>query len=176
LKKKLKNPNNPPSRPNRYDIPALLRRFPLWWLATSALLFLVIVLSASTQRRLAENLPPGLADNLMLGLTILFLISLGIFLRYWLMVAPRYVRRLEWDGEKILLHPQRGGVKDITWYQIAFVRVPRDTGEPISPYSSRLELHILYQASPYRVPWAWNDTTRAFIAALTEKGKKIEEI
>jgi hypothetical protein len=170
------NSNIIPPPANRYEIPAFLRQFPLLWLAGSALLFLVIILSASLQRWLSENLPPDIANNLMLGLLLLFLISLGIFLRYWLMIAPYYVRVLEWDEQKILLHTQRGGVKDFTWYQIAFARVPRDTGSPISPYDKRLELHILYKPIPYRIPWAWNDTTRSFITALREKEKKIEEI
>jgi|GEM_PF-5347799 len=169
------NPEKPPSLPNRYEIPAFLQHFPLLWFGASLLLFLFIAFGSS-QSWMTANLAAEAANKLMLGLTLLFLGSAIFFIRYWIVVAPYYVRAVEWDEEKLLLYTQRGRPKDFTWYQISFAKAPRDTGEPASPYSHRLLLHILYKPTPYRIPWTWDDTSRAFLRALREKEKKVEEI
>jgi hypothetical protein len=160
---------------NRYEIPAFLQHFPLMWFGASVLLFLVIIFG-STQSWMTANLTADAGGKLMTGLTLLFLLSAIFFIRYWIVVAPYYVRVVEWDEEKILLHTQRGRPKDFTWYQISFAKAPRDTGEPASPYSHRLLLHILYKPTPYRIPWNWDDTSRAFLRTLRDKEKKVEEI
>ena len=171
----MQDSKKPSSLANCYEIPAFLQHFPLLWFGASLLLFLVIGFG-STQNWMTANLTAEAANKLMLGLTLLFLVSVIFFIRYWIVVAPYYVRRVEWDEEKILLHTQRGRPKDFTWAQISFVKVMRDTGEPGNPYLHQLQLFILYKPIPFRIPWSWDDTSRAFLRTIREKEKKVEEI
>ena len=110
-----------------------------------------------------------LAVSLLVAFLALFLIV------DWTTNARRYVLRVTWNGENLILHPKRGAPVTLPWRGINHATVPA------YPRGGELLIHFRYpapytadifpsgQTLPYRVPLTWSHRCRAFLETLEER-------
>lgn len=83
----------------------------------------------------------------------------------------REVLWVEWNDERVVLHPRRGRPVSVPWPRVAYAVVPHEEPEAErysrgNPYLKTLRLALADREPAYRIPLSWNADCKAFLAAL----------